>query len=248
MKQLIFIPVLCSLFFGGCKKTEPTVLNAQEIVDKAIEVAGGNKFDASTIEFDFRDKHYKAIRNHGEFSLERHFNDSIFTLRDVLDNEGFYRFVDNEPLELMDSIAAKYSASVNSVHYFSVLPYGLNDAAVIKTLLGEEMLKNKNYYKIEVSFKQEGGGEDFDDVFLYWIDKETFKTDYLAYSFHEANGLGYRFREAYNERYINGIRFVDYNNFKPKDKEPTLKELGSLFENNNLELLSKIELNNVTVN
>jgi len=248
MKQFILLPLVCSLFFLSCKKAKPLGLNAQEVINKSIEVSGSQLIDASTIAFDFRDKHYKAIRNHGDYSLERHFKDSIFTLRDVVDNNGFNRFVDNEPLELLDSMAVKYAASVNSVHYFSVLPYGLNDEAVIKTFLGEESIKNKNYFKIEVTFKQDGGGADYEDVFIYWIDKKTFKIDYLAYSFHEKVGLGFRFREVYNERYINGIRFVDYNNYQPKQKEVNLNELGHLFENNNLELLSKIELNNVTVN
>ncbi|MEO8933765.1 MAG: DUF6503 family protein, partial [Xanthomarina sp.] len=218
------------------------------IINKSIEVSGGKLFDISNIAFDFRDKHYQAKRNHGDFSLERHFKDSIFSVKDVVDTNGFNRFVDNEPLELLDSMATKYASSVNSVHYFSVLPYGLNDDAVIKTFLGEELLKGKNYYKIEITFKEDGGGADYDDVFIYWIQKDTFKNDYLAYSFQEdEGGLGVRFREAYNERYIEGLRFVDYNNFKPKSNETLLKDVGSLYENNELELLSKIELKNITV-
>ncbi|MCX7547698.1 deoxyribose-phosphate aldolase [Xanthomarina sp. F1114] len=248
MKQFVLFTVIFTLFFVSCKKTTSSVLTAQDIIDKTIEISGGELFDVSKIAFDFRDMHYVAQRDHGEFSLERHFKDSIFNVKDVLDNNGFNRFVENEPLELIDSMAVKYAASVNSVHYFSVLPYGLNDEAVNKELLGEEVLKDKTYYKIEVTFKQDGGGEDFEDVFIYWVQKDSFKMDYLAYSFHEENGLGYRFREAYNERYIHGVRFVDYRNYKPKTKGVSLRELGHLYESNDLELLSKIELKNVTVN
>src|SRR5690606_16358800 len=124
MKQIIFLLVVFSLFFLNCKKSEPSVLTAQEIINKTIETSGGKLFDISTIAFDFRDMHYIAKRNHGDFSLERHFNDSIFSVRDVLDNNGFNRFVGNQTLELVDSMAVKYAASVNSVHYFSVLPFG----------------------------------------------------------------------------------------------------------------------------
>ena len=57
-----------------------------------------------------------------------------------------------------------------------------------------------------------------------------------------------RFREVYNERYKNGLRFVDYNNYKAESDALELSELGRAFENNQLELISKIQLKNVTVN
>ena len=57
-----------------------------------------------------------------------------------------------------------------------------------------------------------------------------------------------RFREAYNERYINDLRFVDYNNYKAVDASTKLLDLGKAFDANQLKLLSKIELENVEVN
>lgn len=248
MYRFVLFSFFSCFLFCSCKKIPSSTLNANEIINKTIQVSGGERFDVSNIEFDFRDKHYKAIRNNGIFQLERHFKDSIFNVKDVFNNDGFTRFVKDEMLEIPDSMAVKYTASVNSVHYFSVLPYGLNDAAVVKTYLGEEIINGKNYYKIQVTFEKDGGGEDYEDVFVYWIDVKTFKTIYLAYSYKEIDGLGYRFRQAYNERYVDGIRFVDYNNYKPTSNEISIMELGSLFEANQLELLSKIELKNVTVN
>ena len=53
--------------------------------------------------------------------------------------------------------------------------------------------------------------------------------------------LGLRFREAFNERYVNGLRFVDYNNYKPKSLDIPLTQLDELFQNEQLTLLSKIE-------
>jgi hypothetical protein len=114
-------------------------------------------------------------------------------------------------------------------------------------MLEEEKIKSKDYYKIKVTFNEDSGGEDYEDVFLYWIDKKSFKVDYVAYSYSETEGNGMRFRAAYNERYVNGIRFVDYNNYKAEDGSIQLLDLGKAFENNELELLSKIELENVNV-
>ncbi|MDX1278846.1 DUF6503 family protein, partial [Oceanihabitans sediminis] len=124
----------------------------------------------------------------------------------------------------------------------------LNDPAVNKKYLGEVSIKEKNYHKVQVTFNEEGGGEDHDDVFVYWVNTETFTVDYLAYSFKEYTGdLGLRFREAYNSRTVNGLRFVDYNNFKTEDKSLQLFDLDKVFENDKLKLLSKIELKNISV-
>jgi len=246
-----YFPLLIALMVlnFSCKQQEATVLDAKTIVNKAIEAAGGKTFEVSTIAFDFRDKHYVGIRNNGAFRYERHFKDSISQIKDVLSNDGFQRFKDQVAITVADSMAPRYSSSVNSVHYFSVLPFGLNDAAVNKTLLKEATVKGKAYYKIKVDFNQEGGGDDFEDVFVYWISKADFKVDYIAYSYMDnAVDLGLRFREAYNERYINGIRFVDYNNYKPEASVKDLFILDELFEANKLKLLSKIENENVVVN
>lgn len=222
-------------------------MDANAIINKSIEVSGGELFKKSTIEFDFRDKHYKAIRDNGKFQYERIFNDSLGEIKDVLNNKGFRRFVKDSISVVSDGKEQAYAASVNSVHYFSVLPYGLNDKAVNKTFLYEVQVKGKSYYKIKVTFNKDGGGEDFDDEFIYWVNKDTFKADYLVYSYNEKDGRGYRFREAYNERFIGDIRFVDYNNYKPANNEVSLESLDVLFETNKLELLSKIELKNISV-
>jgi hypothetical protein len=245
-----FILIVMSVFILNCKNTDAEKLTAQLIINKSIKVSGSNKVAMSTIDFDFRDRHYSAQRNKGKFSLKRLSvevaKDSVL---DVLSNEGFERFLNGkEAVFVEDSMKVKYSASVNSVHYFSVLPYGLNDNAVNKTLLKEVSINDKMYHSIQVTFNQDGGGEDYEDVFYYWINQDTFKVDYLAYSYAEDDGTGFRFREAYNERYIKGIRFVDYNNYKPNDTSVSLSDLPKLFENGELKLLSKIDLENVTVN
>jgi Family of unknown function (DUF6503) len=244
MNKLI-LPLFVFVMLISCK--EDVQPNAETIINKAIKVAGGNQIATSTIDFDFRDKHYKAIRNNGVFQLEREFKDSVSVIKDVYTNTDFTRFVNNEAVKIHDTMARKYTNSVNSVHYFSVLPYGLDGTAVNKTYLEDVIIKEKTYHKIKVTFSQDGGGEDFEDVFVYWVNTDTNKIDYLAYSYL-TNGGGMRFREAYNERHINGIRFVDYNNYKPNNKNEKLLDLDRLFENDGLKLLSKIKTENVEVN
>jgi hypothetical protein len=252
IKYMIAIGLFVALVISCNQKTER---DANDIINNSIEVSGGELIKKSTINFDFRDIHYRAMRENGKFVLERsftdksyHYFDTITQITDAITNKGFQRLVNAFPVTVLDSMAAKYTASINSVHYFSVLPYGLNGEAVNKTYLEAVKLKGNIYHKIKITFNEEGGGEDFEDEFVYWVNVETFKTDYIAYSYNEPDGLGLRFREAYNERYVNGIRFVDYNNFKPKENTVLLEKLDELFEQGELQLLSKIELENISVN
>jgi hypothetical protein len=232
------------VFIFSC---EQKVEDANSIINKSIEVSGSQFLKQSTIGFEFRGRQYAANRFGGKFTLSRLTISSPDTIFDVLDNNSFNRFINGKQIKVSVSMSSKYSASVNSVHYFSVLPFGLNGRAVNKTYLEAVEINEKPYHKIKVTFDEEGGGEDFEDVFIYWVNSDTFKIDYLAYSYAEDDGMGLRFREAYNERYIEGIRFVDYKNFKPLNNGVPLENLDLLFEKKELELLSTIELENIIV-
>ncbi len=238
------LPFLLLLIIA-CGQEPGKTLSAHEIVDRAIDSCGGKLYRKSTIGFEFRDRTYEMENVSNKRVLKRITTSDSAVIVDIKKTDSFQRLINNRPANLADSLARKYGNSVNSVHYFAYLPYGLNDAAVNKKLLGETKIGDNKYYKMQVSFDKQGGGDDFEDVYIYWFNKETFKPDYLAYEFH-VDGGGMRFREAYNERVVNGIRFVDYNNFKPKE-EVALSTLDSLFKTGNLELLSKIELKNIRV-
>ncbi|MCR9084335.1 MAG: hypothetical protein NXH89_18040, partial [Cyclobacteriaceae bacterium] len=93
---------------------------------------------------------------------------------------------------------------------------------------------------------QDGGGEDFDDEFLYWIGTEDFYVDFMAYSYH-TDGGGVRFREVSSVVTVDGIRFQNYLNFKPEDKNTPVENMQELYEKGNLELLSEINLENIQV-
>ena len=242
MRNFLFLIVI---IFASCEQKE-TSLTAQQIIDKAIIASGADKVANSNITFDFRNIKYSATRSKGAYTLSRIFKEDSVLIKDELSNAGFKRYKNNQLSNTIDSMAVKYSNSVNSVHYFSVLPYGLNDKAVNKKLLKETSINGKPYYKVQISFSEDGGGEDFEDVFVYWIQKESFKMDYLAYSYL-TDGGGKRFRELKNVRIINGVRFLDYNNYKPTNASTKLQELDKAFESNELIKLSEINLENVKV-
>ena len=243
MKYIFFLLILTITI--SCKQ-EKHLETAQNIIDKAINNACNGHCETATIDFTFRDRCYVSKRNGSNFQFERISHDSIGVTRDVLNNEGFQRFINDTLITVVDSMAVNYGNSVNSVHYFAQLPYSLNDAAVIKEMFGEAIIKNEPYYEINVHFKKEGGGTDYDDTFVYWIHKENYTVDFLAYKY-AVNGGGIRFREAYNIREVNGIRFVDYNNYKPESLDISLNDLDELFVKGKLQLLSKIENEGVGV-
>ncbi|MEO9570057.1 MAG: DUF6503 family protein [Polaribacter sp.] len=238
MRSLLLIFLV---FLLSCKNSEPK-LTAQQIIDKSLLYSGADKVVNSEISFKFRDKTYFAYRNNGDYKLIREF-DSII---DGLTNEGFERYINLKKKELSKKEITSFSNSVNSVHYFSVLPFGLNDKAVYKKLLESSTIKGKEYYKVEITFSEDGGGEDFEDVFIYWIGKEDFLIDYLAYSYH-TNGGGIRFRELKEQCVKNGIRFVDYHNYKPLNNEISLINIDKAFENNELKKVSEIVLKDIEV-
>ena len=243
MKRLVFL--FCLIALGSCKERDES-LTAQMIVDKAIGVSCQGNCEDATIKFVFRAKNYTVQRNAGRYRYERISRDSSGITTDVLTNDGFARYKNDSLIAISDSMSTKYSNSINSVVYFVQLPFGLNAPATKKKLLGELSIKGEAYYKILVSFDQDGGGVDYEDVFVYWVHKKSFTVDYLAYAY-KVDGGGMRFREAYNPRELEGIRFVDYNNYKPLKADVSVTATDALFESGALKLLSKIETEQIEV-
>jgi hypothetical protein len=243
MKPLLFLIICCLI---ACK---PAVkeMNAQQIIDKAILASGAYKVANSKISFKFRDKKYRAIRKKGSFELIKIYTstDSL-KIVEILSNNKYQRTVNSKTIRVSDSLAKIASNSVNSVHYFSVLPFGLNDQAVQKKLLAPTVIEGKEYFKVQITFLENSGGEDFEDVFIYWIDCKDFLINYMAYSYHTNIG-GKRFRVLKDASTIGGIRFIDFDNFKPKDRSVPLENIDDAFKNKKLIKVSEIILKDITV-
>lgn len=242
-----FLLILCFVLLAVSCNEENKQLTAQQIIDKTIQNAGGEKYKVVTINFTFRNTKYRSQTNNGLFEFSRTYTDSIGEVNDVLTNDEFKRFINAQKIDLPDSTATKYSNSVNSVVYFVQLPFGLNAPAVKKELVGEAEMESEKYYEIQVTFGEEGGGKDHEDVYMYWINQKNFTIDYFAYKFYTDEG-GIRFRKAYNPRTISSLRFVDYQNYKLEPWENVdLKTVDELFVAGKLELLSEIKTEDVTV-
>jgi len=252
----LYLPLIFCVFLMACQENVTqqeeevvTVDNpAQKIIDQCIEKHGGEAYSNLEIAFTFRDRTYKGRRDGGKFTYERLLVQEDGTqLLDILDNQKLVRKQNGVEIALTAKDSSAYANSVNSVFYFAFLPYFLNDAAAIKTYVGTSNIKGQAYHKIKVTFQQEGGGKDFEDEFLYWIHRDDYTMDYLAYNYL-TDGGGARFREAYNIRTIEGIRFADYINYKPEPDSRDVAGFDAIFEQGKMKELSRIDTEDISVN
>jgi hypothetical protein len=246
-KQTVF-GLLLVLLISACHTPEPgssQKSRAEMIIDSAVAYHGGSRYDSLELSFRFRDRIYDVSRQNGKYQYSVTYSDSNGIVKREIRNEGYAEFLNDLPITLSSKDSVSRAASVNSVIYFVLLPGPLQDPAVNAAFNGIQRLKDKEYYEIEVRFHEEGGGEDFEDVYLYWFDREDYSMDYLAYSFYEDDG-GTRFREAYNTRRINDLILQDYLNFKGPSPD-SLGQISELFRKKQLDTLSRIEVSSIHI-
>ena len=248
---LILLVISCNSTSGekSAEEESPAEVNqAQVLINDMIAYHGGEAYPQSQLSFTFRGRQYTAFKGESNFLYTREYLDKEErAISDKLTDEGFIRKVDGEEAALSAKDSARYANSLNSVVYFAYLPYGLNDPAVNKEYIGQAILNDQELDKVKVTFQQEGGGKDFDDTYVYWLDAETHQLMYLAYEFHVDDG-GLRFRVANNIRRVGEIMFADYTNYKAELGQFSVSELDKAFEEGELDSLSEIRLENVEVN
>lgn len=227
-------------------------LTGEAIIDAAVEAHGGPVIDTSIVAFTFRGDRYHLLHDRGRFRYERVATDSAGRrVREVLSNDSLYRSIDGTRVELTDAERASVNTTVNSVSYFALLPHALTDPAVQSRRLGIDTVRGTPYHTVEVTFRQEGGGPDWEDRFVYWFDTDTYAMDFLAYAYglgDSDDDPGHRFREAYNVRKVRGVRVADYVNYTDSTlTASTLEDYVDHLDASTLEEVSRIELDSVEV-
>jgi hypothetical protein len=226
--------------------------SARAVVDSAIAAHGGDVLDRAVVTFDFRGDEYRLRHDEGRFHYRRMYTDSLEqTVTEGLTNDGVYRVVEGDTVSLSDEERGAVKTTVNSVSYFALLPYPLQDPAVQPEYRGRDTLDGVPYHRIRVTFQKEDGGQDWQDVFMYWFHTDTHAMDYLSYAFGLApndTDTGTRFRQAYNVRRINGVRVADYLNYTADTLATDRMHLyPSLWVNDALERVSRVEIDSVQV-
>lgn len=224
---------------------ESTVSMEDSIFDIMYAAHGSEELMNHTYEFQFRNKEYLISNKDGHYVYQVHVKTDTSDYIDYLKDGIFTRKEGDNEVDLPEKEISKHAEALNSVIYFASLPSKLKDNAVNRMYRGVDTIKGKSYFILKVFFDEENGGKDFEDEYRYWINTETHEIDYLAYNYSVNNG-GVRFRAAYNKRRINDVLFQDYINYKAHFSTP-LEYLPELYEQNQLEELSRIETENINL-
>ncbi len=250
--RLWAVLILGSVFTSACDSDSTGGVNSgvsqrtrsEAIIDSAVAYHTGGHYDEMSMSFNFRGTVYDVERDGGKFSYTAQYTDSAGRHRRELSNRGFEAYLNGERMALSAKDSIGRAGTVNSVVYFVVLPAPLRDEAVHSEYLGTEEIDGKTYYKVRVTFGSDGGGEDHEDIYLFWFDTENYKMDYLAYSF-DVNEGGTRFRRAFNPRRLNGFLFQDYVNYRGPASPDSLKYISELYSKGQVDSLSVVRIDSL---
>ena len=217
----------------------PPPTAADQLLRAVVDAHGGDRYDHAAYRFVFREGIYEFRNDGPRYDYRRTFERNDTTFHDQLTNDGFVRTANGTPVALSERQRTRYADGVNSVVYFATLPHKLLDPAVQLERHPDATIRGQTYHTLGVTFRQDGGGTDYQDNYRYWIHPEHKTVDFLAYDY-VVNGGGVRFRAAYHPRTVAGIRFQDYVNYKAPTGTP-LDALPALHSANELTELSRIE-------
>lgn len=236
-----------------CHSPEPSdPPSAHAVIDSAVAAHGGDVLDRAVVTFTFRGDRYRLRQHDGRYHYRRSYTDSLGRrVHDGLTNEGPYRVVAGDTVALSETEQSAVHTKINSVAYFTLLPHPLQDAAVEPTYEARDTIDGTAYHRLRVTFRKDGGGQDWEDVFLYWIATDTYEMDYLAYAYGLGNDdtdPGTRFRAAGNVRRINSVRFADYRNYTDSTLAPDqMQRYPTRWSQDALTLVSRIAIDNIQV-
>ena len=224
---------------------------AQALIEQAQDAHGSEVLDHAVVEFDFRGKHFVARQDGGNFRYTRTYTDDTTgaRIREVLTADSLYRTVDGKRVALTPDEQRSLETPLNSVVYFAILPQALTDPAVQPRYLDTTTIDGVPYHEIEVTFREEGGGRDHEDRYVYWIHQDRHTVDYLAYYFFTGEG-GSRFRKAVNPRTVGGVRVQDYVNYTAAADTlgpASIEDYDDVMQAGGLEKVSDVVLENVQV-
>lgn len=247
MTRIFLLSIITLSIYACSPKTQAlksgTDAKAEQVFRQALKAHGGSKYDDAHYQFVFRDKTYTFKNDQTGYTYTMDREKDGQQIHDVLINGDITRTINGHISELTPKQRTGYTSGLNSVIYFATLPHKLTDKSVNKKYVESQSIKGESYDVLHITFDEEGRGQDHDDNFYYWINEKTHKIDFLAYNYAVGKG-GVRFRSAYNVRTVGGIIFQDYINYKAPVGTP-LRDLATMYENENLTKLSTIATENV---
>ncbi len=249
----LFLPSLFLLLTGCGSRPDPVDPTSPDgIIALSVDAHKAHLLNNAEVTFDFRDRHFSITRNNGMFRYSREYTDTLGrNVVEFMDNEAVGREIEGQVIQIDSLESEKIQVAINSVVYFASLPLPLQDPAVIARRLEDEQVGDSLYHRIEVTFEKEGGGLDYQDRFVYWINSDTKLIDLLAYYFYTDEG-GSRFRSVINRRVSpEGIVINEYDNFATVGGDLPIDEIqnyAQLWKDGRLRHVSQILVNDLEIN
>lgn len=239
-KTSFFFYLLTFVCLLGCtQEKEP---DPQQIITAAITAHGGDNYKQGVISFRLNDSLFRMLRHDDAFVYSRTFTDSTGQrVYDVLSSSGFTRTVNDTEQELSEIESKAYGAALQTSIELALLPYGLNKPEFRKAYLGEVMVNEEPYYKVQVSSEEQGSSTEY--VCLFHQRRHVL--EYVAVATKGADSEPH-FRKGINAREEGGIRFQDYMNFAASEALP-LERLDKAFEAGKLERTTDVVLQDIKV-
>jgi hypothetical protein len=232
------------LWVLACSSSVDTPL---EVVRASIDFHGGDTFESSSIHWTFRDIPYEVHRSDGLFRHQRTVADSLGReVVEVMGNEGIWVEVDGLRSEADQARQDAIVSAVNPTVYLGFLPFKLDDSAVHLADLGSATVEGRLYRRIEATFTEEGGGQGWENRFVFWFRDGEWSLDYLAYD-EPGDPRVTRFRRAINRRDVGGIVVQDYENYTDDPETGDIVDYDRRFEEGALRLVSMVEFEEVEV-
>jgi len=247
-----FFSLLIGVSLLSCNQNNKGVKSqdtrAKEILLNSIKAYNSDSFYNSTIQFNTKDLEYKLYRksNIADFEVVRKLD--TVTYKATYNNGTRAYFVNNIEQEQTSAAMKFIDIKLEGLCYLFSIPHEFNQNHVQLKKLEDVIIKNKNYNVIHVSFTRISE-EDPDDVFILYINPDTFYIDYLAEKYHFTAVNRPLFKVAHNFRTIEGITFVDYYVLDPKkeDRDTDLEVIYKLYNANNLNELQSLIFENIQV-
>ncbi|MGF1510766.1 MAG: DUF6503 family protein [Myxococcota bacterium] len=211
--------------------------SALVLLEKTIQAHGARRLANSTYAFEFRGDRIRMHRRDGVFCYERIETEADGETVTRLDNDGLVRWKDGVQRPAPDAAGR----SLNSIVYFASLPYPLLDPAVHVEKRADQRIRGRAFHVLDVSFRRQGGGDDHEDTFRYWLDAESSLITFMAYRFSRDGG-GVRFREATDYVTVGRVRFIQWKNFGVQDSTPPFDQVLKRWREGTLPLISVVEL------
>lgn len=229
MKQLTIGVILVLLAYGCNQKVTNDLaqLDGKELLENAVKAHGEQLYTGATVRFMMNENDFDLKRDGYNYRYEMSRQTDTATHTAVTYNGGFEFLIDGELVSQGSRMEVIIRNRLSAVAYDFYLPFELLANDAIHRYLGTEIVRGKEYHKVEVTFKQIDIEVPDNRIIMFWIDVKTNEIDFIA---KQDGGRETRkqFMAAANKRRQNGLLISDFETYRTKNlnKDVAIDSLG----------------------